>query len=127
MFSLEALFCPVDDFCHQFEEHWQQKLLHHGVIKRVRAKSLCLSEIMTILIAFHQNHYRNFQHFYLNHVQQQWGDAFPGLPSYQRFIEWMPSTLLPLCVYLKAKPRRNLKNKLMRLQDKFLLRVPMRF
>jgi hypothetical protein len=26
---------------------------------------LTLSEIMTILIAFHQNHYRNFKHFYL--------------------------------------------------------------
>jgi len=60
-----------------------------------------LSEIMTILIAFHQNHYRDFKHFYLNQVQQQWHSAFPGLPSYQRFVEWMPSTLLPLCVYLK--------------------------
>ncbi len=27
--------------------------------------------------------------------------AFPGLPSYQRFIEWIRSTLIPLCVYLK--------------------------
>ena len=26
---------------------------------------------------------------------------FRSLPSYQRFVEWMPSTLLPLCVYLK--------------------------
>jgi hypothetical protein len=62
---------------------------------------LCLSEIMTIIIAFHQNHYRNFKHFYLNQVKQQWSSAFPGLPSYQRFIEWIPSTLIPLCVYLK--------------------------
>jgi Transposase DDE domain len=23
-----------------------------------------------------------------------------GLPSYQRFVEWIPQTLLPLCVYL---------------------------
>ena len=28
-------------------------------------------------------------------------DAFPGLPSYQRFVEWIPSTLIPLWVYLK--------------------------
>jgi hypothetical protein len=76
---------------------------------------------MTILIAFYQNHYRNFQHFYLHPVQQQWGDASPGLPSDQRLIEWMTSTRL-LCVYLKAKPRRNLKNKLMRLHDNFLSR-----
>ena len=101
MFSLDALFCHVDDFCAVFEPKWQQKLLEHGGIKRVRTKSLCLSEIVTILIAFHQNHYRNFKHFYLSMVQQQWGSAFPRLPSYQRFVEWIPSTLIALCAYLK--------------------------
>lgn len=34
-------------------------------------------------------------------VKQHWDSAFPGLPSYQRFVEWVPSTLVPLCVYLK--------------------------
>ncbi|AFZ28686.1 transposase IS4 family protein [Gloeocapsa sp. PCC 7428] len=101
MFSLEALFCHVDDFCKAFEAQWHKKLLSHGGIKRNRSKGLCWSEIMTILIAFHQNHYRNFKYFYLNQVKRYWSDAFPGLPSYQRFIEWLPSTLIPLCVYLK--------------------------
>ncbi|MFN6569913.1 IS982 family transposase [Dendronalium sp. ChiSLP03b] len=101
MFSLDALFCHVDDLCQAFEAQWQKRLLIHGGIKRNRAKSLCLSEIMRILIAFHQNHYRNFKYFYLNQVKQYWSDAFPGLPSDQRFIEWIPSTLIPLCVYLK--------------------------
>ncbi|BAU64773.1 transposase [Stanieria sp. NIES-3757] len=85
MFSLDALFCDVDDFCFDFETQWQKKLLSYGGIKRVRAKSLCLSEIMTILIAFHQNHYRNFKHFYLDCVKKYWHSVFPGLPSYQRF------------------------------------------
>ena len=101
MSSLEALFCDVDDFCMSFEAQWKQKLLHYGKIKRFRGKSLHLSEIMTILIAFHQNHYLNFKHFYLDHVKKYWQGAFPGLPSYQRFVELMPSTLIPLCVYLK--------------------------
>ena len=101
MFSLDALFCDVDDFCLYFEPEWQKRLLSHGGIKRRRAKNLCLSEIMTILIAFHQNHYRNVKHFYLDCVTTYWHSAFPGLPSYQRFVEWMPSTLIPLCAYLK--------------------------
>jgi hypothetical protein len=92
MFSLDALFCDVDDFCTSFESQWRTKLLQHRGMKRVRAKSLCLSEIMTILIAFHQNHSRNFKHFYLEQVKKYWHSAFPGLPSYQRFVEWMPST-----------------------------------
>jgi transposase len=117
MFSLDSLFCKarqfggylriagarrdVDDFCLYFESEWNKKLLNYGAIKRTRAKSLCLSEIMTILIAFDQNHDRNFKHFYLDRVKPDWHSAFPGLPSYQRFVEWIPSTLIPLCVYLQ--------------------------
>jgi hypothetical protein len=50
MFSLDALFCDVDDFCSAFEAQWQKQLLDKGGKKRIRAKKLCLSEIMTILI-----------------------------------------------------------------------------
>jgi hypothetical protein len=101
MSSLDALFCQIDDFCQKFEPQWQQKLLTNELKTRKRERSLCLSEVMTILVAFHQNHYRNFKHYYLDHVCVYWRRAFPGLPSYQRFVEWIPSTLLPLCVYLK--------------------------
>lgn len=101
MSSLEALFCHVDDFYQNFEPQWHEQLVGHGLKTRQRTRGLELSEIMTILIAFHQNHYRNFKHYYLEHVCVYWREAFPGLPSYQRFVEWLPSTLLPLCVYLK--------------------------
>jgi hypothetical protein len=101
MYSLEPLFCDIDDFCQEFEPKWSSRLIENGLKTRNRAKGLCLSEIMTILVSFHQNYYRNFKHFYLDYVCVYWRDAFPALPSYQRFIEWMPSTLLPLCAYLK--------------------------
>jgi len=101
MYSLEPLFCDIDDFCQVFEPKWSSRLIENGLKTRNRAKGLCLSEIMTILVSFHQNYYRNFKHFYLDYVCVYWRDAFPALPSYQRFIEWMPSTLLPLCAYLK--------------------------
>jgi hypothetical protein len=101
MSSLEALFCYVDDFCRVFEPKLEQTRLSADNKARKRGKILTLSEIMTILIAFHQNHYRNFQHFYLDHVCVHWRQEFPQLPSYQRFIEWIPSTLIPLCVYWK--------------------------
>jgi transposase len=101
MDSLEELFCHIDDFCQQFEPKWHRLLLGEGVQHRQRQRSLSLSEVMTILVSFHQQHYRNFKAFYCQHVSVYWRSAFPRLVSYNRFVEWMPSALLPLCVYLK--------------------------
>ena len=92
MSILESLFCHIDDFCKCFEPQWKKRLLTEGKKTRQRTRILCLSEIMTILVSFHQNHYRNFKHYYTDHVAVYWRDAFPHLPSYQRFIEWIPST-----------------------------------
>jgi hypothetical protein len=59
MSSLKVLFCAVDDFCQQVEPKWQSELLATGLKTRKRSQGLCLSEKMTLLIAFHQHHYRN--------------------------------------------------------------------
>ncbi|MEM9006780.1 MAG: IS982 family transposase, partial [Cyanobacteria bacterium P01_F01_bin.86] len=83
MTSLEELFCHIDDFCQAFEPHWQATLLGHRLKQRKRARALSLSEIMTILVSFHQQSYRNFKHFYQKHVCRYWAAAFPQLPSYQ--------------------------------------------
>ena len=101
MFSLEALFCSIDGFCRWFEPKWHRQLLPSGKKHRRRARSMSLSEIMTILVAFHQSHYRHFKYFYLGQVRHVWQTAFPTALSYQRFVEFMRSTLVPLCVYLK--------------------------
>ena len=99
--SLEKLFCDIDDFCQVFERRWHATLVGKGLRHCNRQRSMSLSEIMTILVSFHQQSYRNFKHFYQKHVCQCWCQAFPGLPSYQRFMDWLPSTLMALCVYLK--------------------------
>ena len=99
--SLEALFCYVDDFWQIFEPKWQQLLLGNGLQQRQRSRCLGMSEIMTILISFHQNHYRNFKHFYEDHVCKYWRKEFPKLPSYNRFVEFMGTAMMPLCIYLK--------------------------
>ena len=100
--SVEELFCSVDDFCQVFEQQWQSQLLSHDLQMRKRKRSLCLSEVMTILIGFHQSYYRNFKSYYLEKVQTQWQSHFPKLVSYNRFIEWIPDTLIPLCGYLRS-------------------------
>lgn len=100
MSSLEELFCSVDDFDQKFEPKWQQHLLQDGLRRRSRTRQMYLSEIMTIVISFHQSHYRNFKAFYTQQVSVHWRQAFPALVSYNRFVEWIPSTLMPLSIYL---------------------------
>ncbi|EJK2116944.1 IS982 family transposase, partial [Vibrio navarrensis] len=60
MDKLIETFCDVDDFCQLFIEQWQQQLIEIGELKRRRSCKLSLAEIMTILIHFHQSHYRDF-------------------------------------------------------------------
>jgi Transposase DDE domain len=102
MISLEELFCSVDDFCQVFEPAWERQLLGNGLQMRKRTGSLSLSESMTIQIAFHQSSYRNFKTFYIEKVRAHWRPQFPGLVSYNRFVELVPSTLVPLCAYLRS-------------------------
>jgi hypothetical protein len=97
------LFCDIDDFCQFFEPAWKQRLLSDMPRQRNRQKALCLSEVMTIIVLFHSSGYRNFKTFYTQHVLQHLGGAFPKLISYNRFVELMPSALVPLCGYLQTR------------------------
>ena len=101
MCSLLEVFCDVDDFCQPFEPGWRQHLIASGRLQRQRARRLSLSEGMTILIVFHHSHYRTFKAFYTTYVLRHWRAEFPGLVSYSRFVECIPSTLGPLCAYLR--------------------------
>lgn len=102
MDSLLELFCDVDDFCQEFLPIWNRQLLASGEKQRNRERSLTISEIMTILIAFHQSHYRDFKAYYCGQVLKHWRAEFPGLVSYNRFVEFTPSALVPLLVYLRT-------------------------
>ena len=102
MESLLELFVSVDDFCQVFLPLWKRKLMQDGSKKRNRPGQLSSSEIMTILIYFHQSHYRNFKAYYTEHVCKYLRSEFPNLVSYERFVILMPSVLGPLSAYLKS-------------------------
>ena len=100
--SLLDLFCDVDDFLLSFEPLWKAAQLQGGK-QRERASQLCPSEVMTILIHFHQSHYRTFKAYYTDHVQVHLSSEFPHLVSYPRFVALIPRMMLPLLAYLQSR------------------------
>lgn len=98
--SVLEIFCDVDDFCKQFEPKWEQFQLQNGLRQRKRKKSLSLSEIMTIVIHFHQSNYRTFKAYYTKHVQNYLRSEFPNLVSYSWFVRLMAQAFVPLVFYL---------------------------
>jgi len=59
--SLLELFCHVDDFCQTFLPHWEQSLRDDKQRARRRVGQLAMSEVMTIVIHFHQVRFRDFK------------------------------------------------------------------
>lgn len=100
--AVYALFCSIDAFWRVFEPLWERELLAAGR-KRRRATRLHPSELMTIAILFQQSGYRTFKTFYTQYVQVHLRQEFPGLVSYNRFIELLPRVLVPLAVYLQTQ------------------------
>ena len=85
--EIVALFCDIDDFCLQFAPRWQQHLIAARSRQRWREQRLCLSEVMTIVVSFHQSGYRTFKDYYLRYVLPHLRWAFPQVVSYSRFVE----------------------------------------
>ena len=100
--SLLELFCSVDDFWQCFGREWYKSLVSARTMQRIRQSGLCESEVMTILIHFHQSYYRNFKAYYTEYVMVHLRNEFPGLVSYQRFVELTPRVLIPMAVYLQS-------------------------
>lgn len=99
MDELLAIFCDVDDFCNAYKEYCEKYLLmdEEQVVPKT---SMYLSEIMTIVIYFHLSGYRVFKWYYQKFVCTTLRPLFPRLVSYNRFVEIMKMSIVPLTLYL---------------------------
>ena len=68
--DITELFTYIDDFCKQYDNFIKNHFLSNkGSRKPTRETSLSISEIMTIILLFHQSpskHFKYFYHSYLN-------------------------------------------------------------
>jgi hypothetical protein len=88
--KITEIFFVTDNFCNEFKNEYSKlstPKLQGNKDTRNRAASMCDSEIITLLIAFHSGQFRNFRHFYTEYVCVHLKNDFPGLVSYNLFIE----------------------------------------
>ena len=99
MGDLTVLYCNIDDFWKRFKSEWEKHLIDIGKNKRGPEAELSISEMMVIIIVFHQSNYRTFKHFY-GHISLHFKSYFPKLISYDRFVYVMKNLFIPLFAYL---------------------------
>ncbi len=68
--KVTEIFCIADDFCKEFDTELAKKSVTSTKEspQRRRKRMMSDSEIITILLCFHFNSYRNFKHYYLGCV-----------------------------------------------------------
>ena len=102
--DLTTVYCDLDDFYCDFSYEGPQDRLLGPRRVRQRSTSLSPSELMTILVMFHQSQgYRNFKGYYKEQVLGRWHREFPNAPSYTRVVQLLPRVLWPLAHYLGSR------------------------
>ncbi len=94
--DLTQIFCDVDDFYQHFERH-QNNYCQLPTSDRQKPcySRLCLSEVMTIVIAFHGSGYKTFKEFYLNEVLSPLAGRIPQISQL-----WSLCRINPLVIVL---------------------------
>ncbi len=102
--QLVRIFVEVDDFCKQLACYIHKGRLlvdENARSPRGPQSGLADSEIMTILLVAQYARFRDFKTFY-GFLTKTYAEYFPGLPSYQRFIELMHRVTFPMILFVQA-------------------------
>lgn len=100
--DIVSLFCEIDDFYQVFEVVWRKHQIGNGR-SRNRKSWLSISEVMTILVMYHESGYKNLKSFYLREIGLHHRRDFPHQVSYHCFVELQQRCLMPLFFYLVCK------------------------
>lgn len=97
--KITEIFVLVDEFCIEFDKTISKHSLGNTPKKKPKMHN---SEVITIMILFHFGAFKNLKHFYLYYVKEHLNKEFPQTVSYNRFVELMQKTALPMTLFLKT-------------------------
>ena len=104
--DIVVLYCNIDDFLISLGHNQQTKIESTGKSNKGRRPQMSLSEIMTLIILYHNSNFKNFKAFY-SFATVHLREYFPKFISYNRFIEWMSFSLIPLASFLNSRKARS--------------------
>ena len=94
-------------FVKPFYPHWEKTQIENGEKKRRKKRCISPSEIITLIVYYHQSGYDTFKWFYLRYLPKNLSKAFPKVPSYNRFIELLPDIIGPLTAFMQTRCGRS--------------------
>lgn len=100
--KVTEIFFMADEFCIFFDSRMEKYALRDHK-KRIyhRESTMSKSEIMVIIILFHNSGYRCLKHFYVEQVCRHMRHLFPKVVSYNRFVELEREVAIPLALFIK--------------------------
>jgi hypothetical protein len=101
--NLVEIFYYIDEFCKEIEKVMEGHQLAMDTSKKRRKRAFMMSnsEIITIMIMFHQSRFRDLKSFYINYIQRHCTKDFPDTVSYNRFVELQQKALIPMVIFLQ--------------------------
>lgn len=97
--KITEIFYLADEFCIEFNKTMSQYSLGNKPKKKPKMST---SEVITIMILFHFGQFRNMKYFYQGYIVKHLASHFPNTVSYNRFVELMKQSVLPMTILLKT-------------------------
>jgi len=101
--NIVEIYYIIDEFCKEIERTMEGHQLVKKTSNKTRKRAFTMSdsEIITIMILFHQSHCRDIKYFYINYIMNHCKEDFPHTVSYNRFVELQEKALLPMVIFLQ--------------------------
>lgn len=97
--KITEIFVLTDEFCQEFDSLIKK---HQIGNEPKRKPTMSQSEVITIMVLFHFGAFKNLKHFYIHYVKEHMKTEFPRTVSYNRFVELLQASALPMTMFLKT-------------------------
>src|SRR5829696_6028943 len=105
---LIQMYVEVDDL-HKAYLEWRSPKMIGKPRRPTRKPGLSVSEVVTILAAYHVSGYKCFEYYYRECILGLYLPLFPDAPCYQRFVSYTARSLPLLLLWAMLKAAQGMR------------------